>query len=205
MKYSQYGEESIIESFFNGKRQGFVLDVGAADGVSNSNSRYLITEFEWSGALIEPHPSYFSKLEYMYKKHGNIKLFNLAVCDQVGTMPFFQYGSDENGQVSTLSQDFKKRVSLVHGDEYHEPIMVNVVTLESIFENLPFVDFLSVDCEGVDMLVLKSNNWEKYRPTLLCVEHSMPKEELDLFMRINQYNLLDRTIGNSFYVNNRKV
>ena len=32
------------------------------------------------------------------------------------------------------------------------------------------VDFMSIDAEGLDMEVLTSNDWIKYRPTLLCVE-----------------------------------
>lgn len=32
------------------------------------------------------------------------------------------------------------------------------------------VDFLSVDCEGADLEVLESNDWQKYRPKFICVE-----------------------------------
>ena len=200
MNYSQYGEESVLHNFFKGKRQGYVLDVGAADGITNSNSRYLITELGWNATLVEPHPSYFSKLEYLYAKHKNINLLNLAVYNKAGTMPFYPYGSGDDMQVSTLSQEFKNRVVKVHGDRYYEPIMVNVTTLDSIFESLSFVDFLSIDCEGVDIAVLESNNWDKHRPAILCVEHSMPKEELDACMLNKRYKLFTRTTGNSFYV-----
>lgn len=32
------------------------------------------------------------------------------------------------------------------------------------------IDILSIDVEGLDMAVLESNNWEKYRPTYIIVE-----------------------------------
>ncbi|MCW5198181.1 FkbM family methyltransferase [Desulfobulbus sp. F3] len=32
------------------------------------------------------------------------------------------------------------------------------------------IDFLSVDAEGVDLKVLKSNDWNKYRPYIVLAE-----------------------------------
>ena len=32
------------------------------------------------------------------------------------------------------------------------------------------IDFLDIDVEGMDLDVLKSNNWLKYRPKLILVE-----------------------------------
>ena len=35
------------------------------------------------------------------------------------------------------------------------------------------IDFLSIDAEGLDLKVLRSNNWEKYRPSIILVEDSL--------------------------------
>ena len=32
------------------------------------------------------------------------------------------------------------------------------------------IDFLSIDCEGLDYEILKSNDWNKYRPKIVCIE-----------------------------------
>ena len=40
-------------------------------------------------------------------------------------------------------------------------------------EHLPFeqkIDFLSVDVEGLDLQVLESNDWDKYRPKVVLAE-----------------------------------
>ena len=42
--------------------------------------------------------------------------------------------------------------------------------LDHHFESNRKVDFLSVDAEGMDLEVLSSNNWDKYRPFLIAVE-----------------------------------
>lgn len=81
--------------------------------------------------------------------------------------------------------------------------MVETDTLEAILRSQPeVVDFLSIDCEGVDMDVLRSNDWRTYRPTLVCIEHSMPQSELHEYMTSQGYWLLTRTTGNTFYVAN---
>ncbi len=201
MNYSQYGEEIVINNFFRNKKEGFCVDVGAADGVRFSNSRHLIESMEWTALLVEPHPTYFRQLSRLYKNNERVSLENIAVYSTSGEMPFYLYGHDEHAQVSTLSKNFKERVCDKHGDKYEKkPILVQVRTLEKILKVLPQVDFLSVDCEGVDMEVLKSNNWDEFRPTLVCVEHSMPKTELDSFMKSVGYVVHQRTIGNSFFI-----
>lgn len=199
--YSQYGEEDIINSFFNNKKNGVLVDLGAADGVLYSNSRYLIDVLGWFGTLVEPHPEFFKQLTTLYQNNSNIILLNKVVYNEEKLIPFFVYGREYTAQVSTLSEKFKQKVTIVHGDKYEPiPIMVESISLNNILSTYKNVDFLSIDCEGVDMEVLQSNNWNLYRPSLICVEHSMPEDELRKFMSENNYSFLTKTTGNSFFV-----
>ena len=199
MRYAQYGEESIILDFFGQDSKGIVVDVGAADGIRYSNSRHLI-DLGWSGVLVEPHPTYFDKINELYKDTDSVTTINAAVYSEEGESPFYVYGRDEHEQVSTLSKEFKERVVKVHGDKFEEnPTMVSVIRLSTVLQEAGKVDFLSVDCEGVDMDVIKSNDWDLYRPSLVCIEHSMPKEELHEYMNSVGYTFLQATAGNSFF------
>lgn len=204
-RYSQYGEETVLDKFFQHKTNGFVVDVGAADGTRYSNSRYLIETLDWSGILVEPHPVFYQKIETLYANNNKVRHKNAAVHDVCGHMPFYVYGMNglEPAQVSTLSTTFKDKVITLYGNGYEaQPIDVETITLQKLFEAFEVAecDFLSVDCEGNDINVLKSNNWGIVRPSLICVEHSMPQQELDQFMSDKRYKLYTRTIGNSFYV-----
>lgn len=200
MMYAQYGEESILKSFFGEDSKGFVVDVGAADGIRYSNSRYLIDELGWSGLLVEPHPTFFDRIKSLYEDSNKVSVVNAAVYSKEGEMPFYVYGRDEHAQVSTLSETFKDKVTRVHGDKFEaEPTQVRVLKLSSILEGVKNIDFLSIDCEGVDMEVLLSNDWEKHRPSLVCVEHSMPKDDLHEFLSSVGYTFLQATEGNSFF------
>lgn len=207
MKYAQYGEEAHIRKFFYSKENGVCVDVGAADGIRYSNSRMLIQELGWKGILVEPNINFYNSLENLYSNADGIHLMNNAVYNKIGVMPFYEFGDSEHAQVSTLSKEFKKRVEAKHSDlgKYKDPVDIDVITLETVLSKAMAifgnVDFLSVDCEGVDMEVIQSNNWNRYRPRLVCVEHSMPKDELNKFMESNRYEFLLSTIGNSFYKN----
>ena len=200
MIYAQYGEESIILDFFGQDSKGIVVDVGAADGVRYSNSRWLIESCGWEAVLVEPHPTYFHQLEDLYKSNKSVKLVNAAAYSEEALLPFYLYGRDEHAQVSTLSKNFRDKVIKVHGNKFEEkPTMVKALQLSSILHDIDHVDFLSIDCEGVDMEVIKSNDWDLYRPSLVCVEHSMPKSELHDFINSVNYTFLTETQGNTFF------
>jgi FkbM family methyltransferase len=198
--YSQYGEERILQSFFSNKKNGFLVDVGAMDGITYSNSRFLIEKYDWSGILVEPLPEYVEKLNLLYDNNDNVIIKPYACLDKELLVDFYQYSEAEEASVSTMSQNFKNRVIKAHGDKFKkEPIKVKTITLNNIINNNK-VDFLSIDCEGVDMEVLSSNNWNKNRPSLICVEHSMDQEILHSFMKNIGYKEYSHTAGNTFFI-----
>jgi hypothetical protein len=51
------------------------------------------------------------------------------------------------------------------------------------------IDFLSVDVEGFDLQVLRSNDWEKYRPAYILVE-CMSKESFEEIVSDETYKYL---------------
>lgn len=199
--YAQYHEEDFLLKYFNNKNNGILIDVGASDGKTNSNSRYLLEFCNWSGVLIEPHPDYYKSLLDLYIDNNNIKLYNIGIFNKEMVLPFYKFGNVEEGQVSTFSESFKNKVQSHHGNKYSESINIKCNILANILKenNLFDVDFMTVDCEGLDMEVLDSNDWNIFRPKLICIEHSMDKIALSNFMHSKNYTKIYETIGNSFY------
>ena len=68
------------------------------------------------------------------------------------------------------------------------------------------VDFLSVDVEGLEMEVLRSNDWSKYKPRIVLVEQLMTsveeveRSEIRQFMRDQGYLLYAKTANSVFYL-----
>jgi FkbM family methyltransferase len=91
MSYSQNSEEDVILDYF-GNFKGHLLDIGANDGITLSNSREMIVR-GWGGVLVEPSPTAFKKLKYLYLDHSKIDLLNVAIGATNGPAMFYESGS----------------------------------------------------------------------------------------------------------------
>ena len=61
--YSQLGQDKwVINEVFKGKKDGFFLDVGSADGVFISNTYALEKHLNWHGICVEANPIYYDHL-----------------------------------------------------------------------------------------------------------------------------------------------
>ena len=187
--YSQYNEEQILLNLFNRKKNGFLIEVGAANGIVNSNTRNLIENFDWTGVLIEPNPLSFVELEKLYSKNINVTTVNKGVANVEGEqdMNLHIFGNNQvDYQISSFDTEFRKRIIKRRGDGYSKIVPVKMSSLRLILSNnsVPsHIDFMSVDCEGFDIQVLESNCWNTFRPTIVCVELSMPVEILNDVMQ----------------------
>ena len=66
------------------------------------------------------------------------------------------------------------------------------------------IDFLTIDVEGLDFQVLRSNNWDKYLPKIILLENEMEIQEMigsdiDIFMQEKNYQLYAKTVKTFFY------
>jgi hypothetical protein len=69
------------------------------------------------------------------------------------------------------------------------------------------IDFLSIDAEGVDLEVLKSNNWEKYVPDFILVEQNlceftvenMEKDAIYNYLTEKHYKMIAKTKRTSIF------
>jgi hypothetical protein len=72
---SQFGEDGVIERIFEiiEPTNHYAVEFGAYDGVTNSNTRELITKRGWSSFQIEGHPGRAAKLAKLYAKNPKVK------------------------------------------------------------------------------------------------------------------------------------
>jgi len=79
-KYSQAGQDGIIEHIFNvlGLKKGHFVEFGASDGIYLSNCRKLFEE-GWVGVFIEADRKKFSELQKNYNFENHITCINKRV------------------------------------------------------------------------------------------------------------------------------
>lgn len=161
--FSQFGEDLVLSSLLGyEKSDGFFVDVGAFDPISLSNT-YLFSSRGWKGINIEPNPEQFRQFPVNRPRDINL---NLAISESEGHVQFCC-----NGVFSGIESDDYK----FHGQN-DEATTVEVLAqplskiLEEHVPELQEIDFLSVDCEGHDLVVLKSSDWARFRPKVVVVE-----------------------------------
>lgn len=162
--YSQWGEGKMIKEFF-GDRVGRFLDLGAFDGLTNSNTR-ILTDTYWSGLMVEPNPFVFARLYDNHRENDKVSYLSAAVMPNPGLVRFW-----DCGQLSTatptqgfLAQGFTPRT-------YFVPAVTPDQIVDQFGDNWNFVSF---DLEGADLEVLRASNRLLAKTELVCVEDARP-------------------------------
>jgi hypothetical protein len=59
---SQAGQDEWVAEFYNNKKNGYFIEVGAYDGVGDSNTYFLEKVLDWNGISIEANENKFFEL-----------------------------------------------------------------------------------------------------------------------------------------------
>jgi FkbM family methyltransferase len=206
MIFSQNNEQSIILNYFSDFQDRTFVDIGSNDGKTLSNTHALALA-GWSGVCIEPDPKPFEKLETLYSDNPKIQCFNVAIGDKSGTLPFYSSDShlsgNDSGLLSTLD---KNEIPRWKGTQKFEQIEVDVLTwkdflsLPDLFEKF---DFISVDAEGMDLIILRQMNLKELGCEMLCIEWNgnvKVRKEVDAICRSFGLRFEHQNFENLIYV-----
>lgn len=163
--YSQNGEDLAIDKLLNYKKHGFYVDVGAHDSSLRNNTKRFYQR-GWRGINIEPDYNNYSKLAEARPRDINL---NIGIGDKNEIINFYRFFPDT---ISTFSKENLKGYQK-YGFKLKETIKIKTRKLSDILAKYAKgkkIDFISIDAEGYDLKVLKSNDWRKFRPALICVE-----------------------------------
>ena len=161
--YGQCGEDKLLAKLMN-KKNGFYVDVGANHPI-HLNNTYKFYKKGWRGINIDPIKSNIDLLKKIRPIDKNLLLGVSNVC---GEQEFFVFNDNA---LSTFSKELAESW-VKNGYKVVSTVKVKLVRLEDVFEKYGCeeIDLLSVDVEGMDLQVLKSNNWDKFKPTFICLE-----------------------------------
>ena len=163
--YSQLGEDVYcFQNFMNVPRNDAILfEVGAYDGLTYSNTLALEQFNNCKCVLIEPSPVNVRKI---YTNRPRASIHNLAIMANVGICEFLG-DSPVSGVHSELTDEYIKTWDLQKSRRYN----VLCVPLRFIteIERVEYIDFMSVDVQGAELLVLSSMN-QRIPIGVICIE-----------------------------------
>ncbi len=167
--YSQCGEDLIIEYVF--KLRGIYfpqyLDIGAHHPKFLNNTE-LFYQKGCKGINIEANPLLHNAFEIYRPKDINL---NIGISDIEEELDFYIM---LDNTLSTFSKEEYHQL-IANGKRLDRVYKIKLTTITSILNhycNGIFPDFLSIDVEGLDFKILKSIDFEKSSPKVICVEAS---------------------------------
>jgi FkbM family methyltransferase len=202
VSYSMCGEDLILKRIFGkNKRSGFYVDIGCNNPIQKSNTFKLYLR-GWRGICADGNAALMKQFKKIRKR--DICLQEI-VSDSRREMVFYQ--DDTNHEYSSVDPELGNELKAAHSGL--KEIKVLSTTLAEIFEKhlgAQTIDLLCIDVEHHDLEVLKGNNFEKFRPTIICIEFdgsidSLKGSELDTFLTAVNYEVLAFCSPNVYYSN----
>jgi FkbM family methyltransferase len=202
LSYSQEGEDRVLTRFLDSRKAGFYVDIGAHHPVRFSNT-YLFYEKGWRGINVEPSPAAIARFASL--RHRDINV-GIGVSENSGELIYYEF---DDPALNTFDRELMQEREARTPYRVVRTSKVKVERLEKILaDNLPggqAIDFMSVDVEGFDLQVLRSNDWRRYRPQLVLVEaldfslQDPAGHPVHIFMNSVGYELAAKTLNTLFY------
>jgi FkbM family methyltransferase len=165
ISYAQRFEDLYLAQCFEGRAEGFYIDVGAGHPVHDNASYYFYLR-GWRGITVEPNPHLALLARAVRPRDAQ---YEGLIAAEAGIRDFHLV-HDFHGLSTAVAEHAAKALS--EFDKSSEMLRVPAVTLAELCErhDVTAIDFLKVDVEGLEGDVLRGNNWERFRPKVVVVE-----------------------------------
>ena len=175
--FSSFNQDTwIIKNIFKYKKNLFFIDVGAYDGISNSNTILFEKFYNWKGLLFEPNKINYKKL---------LKFRNNSFCHQIVISNFNQklINITNNDQLSRIE---KRGVYKVKNFKLKKYIKRKI-------------NLLDIDCEGFEESVITSINFKKN--IIDCILIERPTCNIHRILKKNNFIYIKNFLFDYLYVN----
>ena len=200
--------DTKIQELLTHKR-GFYVEIGANDGINQSNTKYFEVFKGWRGILIEPHLQNYNLLK---KSRFRQNWFFNCACVA------FDYKSSNvkmiYSNLMTTSEELENDLESVDGHiekskKFTAPEQIHTFyaearTMNSILveANAPqLIDFLSLDVEGSEISVLKGINHAQFRFRYILVE-CRDFNKMEQYLILNRYILVSKLSHHDYLFKN---
>lgn len=190
--YSQCHEQVRILEFFKDQKRGVFWDIGAGDGVINSNTRAL-WERGWDGYLFEASPVNYADLARTYKNSQRVVIVHAAVVPKTGICEFYDHPTIPgwSSMDPTWFSQWQKQAKVTR---------ILGLGIEFLTQTFPFPDLFSIDTEGLDASIIEAMPLE-FKPRLIVAEIDkyLSQERIEKEMARRNYKRMWDTGGNAAY------
>jgi FkbM family methyltransferase len=164
----------------NERRGGEVtfVQIGANDGRQEDPCYAWIEAFPWRGVLVEPQPALAAALRELHSRNPRIAVQEALISSESGTatLYFLNGGPSWATGIASLSKEAisTHRHKIEGFDSLLSETMLQTMTLSQLLErhSLSAIDYLQIDTEGHDFEIIKTVDFGRIRPSVICYEHA---------------------------------
>lgn len=203
--FGLYDLDRKLEKYLN-YNKGYFIELGANDGVSQSNTKHFELFRNWKGVLVEPTPANFISCKRNRSRRS--KVINAACVgfdfkDKTVRMLFSNLmtialdgESDISDRTGHATEGIQFLDKTQHLYEFHAPAR----TLDSILKEARsphIIDLLSLDVEGSEMEVLKGIDHSVFRFKYICIE-VRDFDVMSRYLNENGYEFVEKLTGHDY-------
>ena len=212
--YGQNAEDLVLAKFLDArlkKRQlpGFYIDVGAHHPFRYSNTYYFYQR-GWTGLNIDADSQAVKLLKDFRPRDINIEAL-VGEAKRLKKVTYYVFNDRAfNTSDSLLAREIIKsgRATLLKKEKLPVQNLSNI--LEKYLNKDQKIDFMSIDVEGFDYSVLKSNDFNRFRPNYLLIEDlahlgkeslitSKESKKITLLLKKQGYSLVSRVFNTAIW------
>jgi FkbM family methyltransferase len=208
LSYAQNGEDLVVNSLLHAMEidTPTYVDIGAYDPVLSSNT-YFFYRKGGHGVLVEPNVDLTPKLQG--ERPRDVVLTAGVGIDDTTELDFYVLNMP---QLNTFDRSRAEQVVAGSGGKVKllRTVKMPIVNINRVVaDHLGAApDYLSIDVEGLDLAILKTLDFSRFRPAVICTEHpNDPAERSELLGLLdrNGYAVGGQTYPNTIFVDRKRI
>lgn len=174
--YSQTGQDYWVNNIFKGLKNGYFVDIGAANGVFISNTYFLEKELNWTGICVEPNKYLLPSI----RENRKCLIDDSVIGFENQKVNYVGYDADIHRQMFSYASDstldmYDERIVL--NSKYVEPrIAISINNLLDKHNSPSIIHYLSIDINNNDVELIKDyfvKSYNSKRKILsMTIEHN---------------------------------
>lgn len=168
-----------MDVIFKKKEHGYFLDVGASDGITENNTYLMEKYYNWRGICFECDPRNIDKL----CKNRSCSIVDSPVCDSTGQLVKFEMHQMEHLSGIAGFQSYRSMFS-------RSAVQTTVTLCDclSYFNAPKDIDYMSLDTEGTEYLILSTFKFNEYKIGYIALEHNFQEPKRENIKKILEQN-----------------
>ena len=181
--FSQVRQDEIVARLLHQKTNGYFVDLAANDAIRISNTYALERNLGWTGLCIEPNPIYWAGLV-----QRPCTVIGAVVGKSRGERVQFRFPRDKAPKGGIVGENFDNKEG--KSDEIQTRFTTTLGEIFDRFNAPPIIDYLSLDVEGAEVLVMEAFPFDRYKIRVITVERPTPA--LETLLTQNDYVFVKR-------------